>query len=137
MKAVRAIQKYRGKTYDQCEGWAYGFLEGMRLCFEDWKPMLDAPEGKAWFRPIGLLGEDDFSSDQDKLTKTPARRAKITEQIPEAVMAIHFYWLPYRLTVHERMGARGLQQKVGRKERCPCVSGEKFKRCCGAGGVTH
>ena len=49
-------------------------------------------------------------------------------------MAMHFDWLPYRLTVHERQGARGLQQKVGRNERRPCASGEKFKRCCGGGG---
>ena len=137
MTAVWVIQEYRGKTYDQGEGWAYGFLEGMRLCWDDWKPMLDTAEGKAWFRPIGLLGEDDFSSDQDELTKTPARRAKITDQIPEAVMAMHFYWLPYRVAVHERQGAKSLERKVGRNERCPCGSGEKFKRCCGAGGVVH
>ena len=89
MAPVWAIQKYRGKNYDQGEGWAYGFVEGMRMCWDDWKPMLDKPEGKAWFRPIGLLGEDEFSADQDELTKTPLRRAKLTELIPDAVLAMY------------------------------------------------
>jgi len=26
------------------------------------------------------------------------------------------------------------RQKVGRNEPCPCGSGRKYKKCCGAGG---
>lgn len=137
IRPVWATQEYRGKTYEQGEDWAYGFVEGMRLCWNDWQPMLDTAEGKAWFRPIGLLGEDAFSPEQDALTETPAQRAKITEQIPDAVLAMYLYWLPYRQAVHEREMAKALQPKVGRNELCPCGSGKKFKRCCGAGGVVH
>lgn len=128
---------YRGRQYDTAEGWAYGFVQGMRLRWNDWKPMLASAEGEAWFRPIALLGEDEFSdpersAERDELTKTPARRAKLTHQIPQAVLAMHVYWLPYRLAVYERSVAKAMQPKVGRNEPCPCGSGKKFKKCCGA-----
>ncbi len=137
MAPVWATRDYRGKTYEDGEGWAYGFVEGMRLCREAWQPMLDTAEGKQWFRPIGLLGEDDFSPDQDELTKTPARRARLTEQIPQAVLDMYLYWVPHRLVGYEREMAEALQPKVGRNELCPCGSGKKFKRCCGAASTMH
>ena len=134
---VWATREYRGKEYDEAEGWAYGFVEGMRLCWDDWKPLLDTPERQAWFRPVALLGEDDFCADQDELTKTPARRAKIAQQIPEAVLAMHAYWLPLRQAVYEREVAKAMQPKVGRNDPCPCGSGKKFKKCCGAAANLH
>lgn len=134
---VWATREYRGKEYDEAEGWAYGFVEGMRLCWDDWKPLLDTPERQAWFRPIALLGEEEFSADQDDLTKTPARRSKIAQQIPEAVLAMHAYWLPLRQAVYEREVTKAMQPKVGRNDPCPCGSGKKFKKCCGAAANLH
>ncbi|MBC2768448.1 UPF0149 family protein [Pusillimonas minor] len=137
MTPTWAAQEYRGKMYDTAEGWAYGFVEGMNMCQDDWQPMLDTEKGAAWFRPIGLLGADDFSPDQDDLTKTPAQRAKITQQIPPAVLNMYLYWLPYREAIYEREIAKASKPKVGRNEPCPCGSGKKFKKCCGAGDALH
>ncbi|MBT2304784.1 UPF0149 family protein [Variovorax paradoxus] len=125
------------QEYDDAESWAYGFVEGMRLCWNDWQPLLSTPQGHAWFRPIALLGEDDFSVDQDELTKTPAMRAELALQIPQAVLDMHAHWLPLRLAVYQREVAKSMQPKVGRNEPCPCGSGKKFKRCCGAAGDLH
>lgn len=125
------------REYDDAEMWAYGFVEGMRLCWSDWQLLLSTPEGQAWFRPIGLLGEDDFSVDQDKLTKTPAMRSELALQIPQAVLDMHAHWLPLRLAVYERQVAKSMQPKVGRNEPCPCASGKKFKKCCGAAADLH
>ena len=125
------------REYDDAEMWACGFVEGMRLCWNDWQPLLSTAQGDAWFRPIGLLGEDDFSADQDELTETPAMRAELALEIPQAVLDIHAHWLPLRLAVHERMVARSIHSKVGRNEPCPCGSGKKFKKCCGAASDLH
>lgn len=130
-------QEFRGKEYDDAEGWAYGFSEGVKLCKREWLPLLETPQGQAWYRPIGLLGEDDFGADQDALTKTPAMRSKLALQIPEAVVAIYEHWLPLRQAVYEREVAKTLQVKVGRNEPCPCGSGKKFKKCCGAAANLH
>lgn len=125
------------QEYDDAEIWAYGFVAGMRLCWNDWQPLLSTPQGQAWFRPIALLGEDDFSVDQDELTKTPTMRAELARQIPQAVLDIHAHWLPLRRAAHQRELAKSMQPKVGRNEPCPCGSGKKFKRCCGAAGDLH
>ena len=131
------IFNYEGKEYDDAEGWASGFVQGMRLSWNDWQPMLQTPEGQAWFRPIGLLGEDDFGPDQDAISSSPAQRAEHALQIPEAVLAIHRYWLPMRLARYERKVAKSWQPKVGRNDPCPCGKGVKFKKCCGAAVNLH
>ena len=131
------IFTYQDKEYDDAEGWAYGFVEGMKLCWNDWQPMLETPEGQAWFRPIGLLGEDEFGPDQDALTETPAQRAELTLQITEAIEAMHAFWLPLRHAVYQREVAKTMQPKVGRNDPCPCGSGKKFKKCCGAAANLH
>jgi uncharacterized protein len=119
------------------KGWAYGFIEGMRLCWHDWQPLLSTKEGQAWFRPIGLLAEHDFSPDQDELTKTPARRAKLALQIPDAIVAMHAFWIPQRLAAAQEIIAKASAPKVGRNDPCPCGSGQKFKKCCGRGPSLH
>jgi len=134
---VWSTTPYRGKDHDDAEGWAYGFVQGMKLCWNDWAPLLATPDGQAWFRPIALLGEDDFGPDQDELTKTPTRRGKLALQIPQAVLDIHAYWLPLRHAVYERKVATTMQTKVGRNDPCPCGSGKKFKKCCGAAADLH
>lgn len=134
-----SISTYVGddQEYDDAEAWAYGFVQGMKLCWNDWQTLLSTPQGQAWFRPIALLGEDEFSADQDELTETPAMRAELAQQIPQAVLDLHAHWLPYRRAVAERTMAQSMQTKVGRNEPCPCGSGKKFKKCCGAAVDLH
>jgi len=121
----------RGREYVDAEIWAHGFVTGMQLSWDDWKPMLDTLEGRAWCRPIGLLRQDEFCPNRFELIKTPARRNRIANQISDAVMAIHAYWMPLRIPVHERTVAKATQPKVGRNATCPFGSGKKFKKCCG------
>ena len=130
-------REFRGKAYDDAEGWAYGFSEGVKLCKREWLALLETPQGQAWYRPIGLLGDDEFGPNQDTLTKTPSMRSKLALQIPEAVIAIYEHWLPLRQAVYEREIAKTLQAKVGRNEPCPCGSRKKFKKCCGAAADLH
>ena len=125
------------KERDDAEVWAYGFITGMNLCKADWAPLLESEQGQAWLRPIQLLGEDDFGPEQDALTRTPADREKLSLEIPDAVLAIHQYLLPHRQAVYERKVADTMSTKVGRNEPCPCGSGKKFKKCCGAAADLH
>ncbi len=132
-----ATSTFRGKEYDEADGWAFGFVEGMRLCWSDWQPLLFTAEGQTIFRPIGLLGVDDFGPDQEELTKTPARRAKLALQIPDAVVAMRAYWLPTRYATAQQELAKASMTKVGRNDACPCASGKKYKKCCGDGSSLH
>ena len=134
---IWCTSEYRGKEYGDAEGWAYGFTEGKKLCLNDCEPLLKTPQGQDWYRPIGLLGEDEFSSEQDKLTKTSAQRGKLALQVPEAIVAMFEYWLPYRQAVYEREVAKTLQPKVGASKECPCGSGKKYHTYCGSASVLH
>ena len=131
------MREWEGKELDDAEGWAWGFVQGVNLCRRDWEPMLRTQQGQAWYRPIGLLGEDNFGPDQEELTRTPTQRAELSLQIPQAVIEMHAYWLPPRKAVYERKVAKTLPAKVGRNELCPCGSGKKFKKCCGGPANLH
>jgi uncharacterized protein len=128
---------FRDQQCEDAEAWAFGFVRGMQLCWSDWQPMLKTAEGQEWYRPIGLLGEDDYAPEQDALTKTPALRAELSTLIPDAILAMHAYWLPHRKAIYERENAKAMQAKVGRNDLCPCGSGKKFKKCCSLTGVLH
>lgn len=129
--------KYDIGEFEEADGWAYGFTEGVALNREAWKPLFDSPLGQQWYRPIGLLGEESFSADQDELTKTPEQREQLAQQIEDSLANIHAFWLPLREAIHERETAQRLRTKVGRNEPCPCGSGKKFKKCCGSASELH
>jgi len=123
--------------FEDAEMWAYGFVEGVQLNRPAWQPLLEHPQGQRWYRPIGLLGADDLSAEQEELIRTPEQRAALTVDIEESLELIHAFWLPLRQAVAERGQAQRLSQKVGRNEPCPCGSGKKFKKCCGAPSELH
>jgi uncharacterized protein len=123
--------------FEDAEMWAYGFCEGVNLNRAAWQALLNDPKGKQWYRPIGLLGEDDFSPDQDALTQTPEQRQALAGEIEDCLKHIHAFWLPLRHAVAERQQAQRMSTKVGRNEPCPCGSGKKFKKCCGAPSELH
>lgn len=84
MQAIAPSPEFEGKECDEGEGWAYGFVEGMRLRWNYWQPLLETEQGKAWYHPIALLGEDHFGPDQDDLTvpRSSAQRSPSRFQMP-------------------------------------------------------
>lgn len=129
--------EYNIGEFENAEGWAYGFTEGVALNRAAWKPLFDTPQGQQWYRPIGLLGEDAFSTDQDELIRTPELRQELTDEIEDSLVNIHAFWLPLRQAIYERETSQRLRTKVGRNEPCPCGSGKKFKKCCGSAAELH
>ena len=66
---------------------------------------------------------------------TASRREKILDELPATILRCAAAWRPNAV--------RGLASepvrtaKVGRNDPCPCGSGKKFKKCCGAGSALH
>lgn len=119
---------YRPIFCDEAEGkpdiapWCAGFMMGVRLRSQDWKPLALSRDG-IYLVPIlafaGAFEAEGFDAgaaldDFDALSA-----------IPELVARIAEYW-SRRASYSPRSGA-----KVGRNALCPCGSGAKFKRCCG------
>lgn len=123
------------REYIDPEMWACGFMRGIALCSADWQPLLTAPGGAEALRPIYLLGSDDLSAEETALTETPEQREELSRPISASLAWIYRYWQPYRHDVVESMATTTLQRdqpKTGRNDPCPCGSGKKFKKCCGA-----
>jgi uncharacterized protein len=123
-----------GETVIVGQGWCWGFMEGMRSQFDAWEPHLDMLNELVV--PIAVLarfGEDDpelqaLFDDQQKV-------AQLTDGIAESAAAI----FEYSRSIADGPGQPYRRQtaKVGRNDPCPCGSGKKYKKCCGADASHH
>jgi len=130
-----------GRDYLCGEAWASGFMQGVELVRADWQPLYDSPEMAEALRPLHLLGAESVTPEEEKLAETPSLREDLTNKIPRALVEIHRFWLPYRMKAHAESASTGTLRrshpKVGRNDPCPCGSGKKFKKCCGAEATRH
>lgn len=119
----------------EVELWTYGFMDGASLCAGDWQPLLDDKHSSMFFTILMLIAsEEREAADQAMLDELQAR-SPLADFIPVCVAGIYRFWLPYR----QATVAHPVRQdpKVGRNEACPCGSGKKFKKCCGAAPILH
>ncbi|MDP2144331.1 MAG: UPF0149 family protein [Gallionella sp.] len=128
---------YEGNPREYADGemWAHGFMSGIALCRKDWQAFFDEPDAAEVLRPIYLLGSDDATPAETTLVETPEQCEEIGKRIPASVSRIYRYWQPRRQAEAEHMASVTIQRdqpKVGRNDPCPCGSGKKFKKCCGA-----
>lgn len=135
-----AVYPDHEKEYTDGEMWAYGYMRGINLQRHNWNTFFENPMSAEVIRPIYLLGADDVSPEEEELTATPAQREQLSEQIPASVAWIYRFLQPYRHAWAERKVATSYQReypKIGRNDACPCGSGKKFKKCCGAPTILH
>lgn len=124
--------------------WAAGFQKGVEMRRESWATLLEDPHGVGLMVPVWtLLHENDADPATRSPPIDPAQRDYLLRRLAENLAGIYRYFAPMRVA-----GARdnpvqfhhaGLPvrrgQKVGRNDPCPCGSGRKYKRCCGAAGA--
>lgn len=134
-------QEDESEFYD-AEGWSEGFMLGVSLFQDVWQGVFD--EHPEWLAPMLLLGSEDGWKQLDALHSEgadprPTIRAAY-ESISEMIEALYMHFLPQRdAAAQARVTAtiRRAGDKIGRNDPCPCGSGKKFKRCCGAGPTLH
>jgi uncharacterized protein len=121
--------EYDGETLIDAEAWCWGFWEGMDLRPGSWDAIWDSEAGPL-MRPIYLLGADEIEESELAEVEDPRKAHKLALDIEANLPAIHKFWLPRRKAAVETV--RRDEPKVGRNDDCPCGSGKKFKKCCGA-----
>jgi uncharacterized protein len=129
----------RGDQWGAAE-WCEGFILGFQFSDEAWS--LLAVGQATWFAPFLRLGTDDGIS----ITKNTGDAEKWMNEIEPSLVKMHAYWKDkpgsqpggviqdeFHLAGQKEVGqvVRG-GPKVGRNYPCPCGSGKKFKKCCGA-----
>jgi uncharacterized protein len=110
--------------------WARGFMQGVEGQRSAWRTLTaNQRVAERLLVPIVAMAPEMVEACAAKLT--PENRQIVIRGLPSLVAGIHVFWRD------GEAGLFGRQQperpaKIGRNEPCPCGSGKKYKRCCGA-----
>jgi uncharacterized protein len=135
------LEQPDGSEFYDAEDWCLGFIVGTALFQNHWEPVLR--HHSELIAPMYLLGtESGWEILEQSGDETQAIRDAY-EAIPEVVAALHDYFKQQRERP-DGAGDSGLdatfrqgEAKIGRNDPCPCGSGQKFKKCCGAPDKLH
>ena len=118
------------------QAWAAGFLAAVEYWAEEWTLPRDkeiAADMRAAVRTVGALLKADqgrpsvnLYDEEGPPTVSEAR----VEAFGEAIWAVYDLY-----AIALSLGPRTLpiaSEKIGRNDPCPCGSGKKYKKCCGA-----
>jgi uncharacterized protein len=114
-----------GSTITMAQGWCEGFVRGMQLQPGAWR---DEALNEA-LMPIVILSETLEDPKIEALLDDAEAVQTMADTVPDAVVRIHSYLRQQASTART---VRRSQPKVGRNDPCPCGSGKKYKKCCGA-----
>lgn len=130
------LQVYEGDEREYMDGemWAHGYMTGINMQRDGWKPLFESRHGSEILRPIYLLGSPEITGAEEALVETPAQREELSKQIPASVGLIYKFWAPQRRASDIANGKIPEDEipKISRNAPCSCGSGRKFKKCCGA-----
>jgi uncharacterized protein len=121
--------EHGGEMLIDPEAWCWGFWEGMQMRPGSWDPIW-ASDLAPLMRPIYLLGADEIEEEELKEVDDPVKGNKLALEIEANLPAIYNFLLPLRKTGVQTI--KRDEPKVGRNDDCPCGSGKKYKKCCGA-----
>ncbi len=123
------------------ESWVCGFERAMRLRPDAWERIVRSGDEEAAASVNMMLALHRIAEGQSDLPHASviALTEEAPDLIPNLVLTINSWSkstdnaepFPAWRAAHRPIApARG--EKVGRNEPCPCGSGRKYKRCCGA-----
>ncbi len=124
--------------------WARGYVHGVSNHQAAWEPLSGAQRvAERVLMPIAALTPE--MAGKGPVDLTADNRRTIVRALPSLVSATRVYWTHGESALFGAQAANDQPandqpagapprrvQKVGRNEPCPCGSGKKYKRCCGA-----
>lgn len=109
--------------------WAGGFRAAIMLREDDWVEAMDEDEELSdLVLDIMTLELGRHPERTSEVLNRRSREDRVDE-LPWLVEGVLYRWLERKFQV-ETVVRDG--EKVGRNDPCPCGSGKKFKKCCGA-----
>ena len=109
--------------------WARGFMQGVTGHRAAWRNLTaNQRVAERLLVPIVAMAPEMVEASAAKLT--PENRQIVIRGLPSLVAGIHVFWRDGEAGLFGKQKER--PAKVGRNEPCPCGSGKKYKRCCGA-----
>ena len=114
--------------------WYRGFRAAMELNPDGWMPLLDDDENKKILEPFALIAQ--LADDSDRRNWLADRKFREDLGFAIGVMTVRIWEIyrdePMKPLELERETTIRRAAKVPRNAPCPCGSGQKYKRCCGA-----
>ena len=121
-------RQVEGVTHWIVDEWCHGYMRGIGLYPAGISASPDMTELLAPIRRFADLEDWDSLDGKDH-----GEIRQLQEQIAPAARAIHAYWLARRTPSGSQSETYVRSEpKVGRNDPCPCGSGKKYKKCCGA-----
>lgn len=109
--------------------WASGFRAGILLREQDWIDAMDEDEELSDLVCDIMTLEIGRHPERTSEILNRREREERVDELPWLVEGVLYRWLERKFQV-ETVVRDG--EKVGRNDPCPCGSGKKFKKCCGA-----
>lgn len=146
------LEQEDGSEFFDADGWCEGFMRGVFLFEEPWKPVFEKhPE---YLAPMVLLGTEQGWDMLEKCADGKRAIQEAYESIAGAVALLYSHFSEQReAETRKRMARSGkhpsglLSDVMGDmrnarfkavcNEECPCGSGKKFKECCGIPPTLH
>ncbi len=112
--------------------WAEGFMDAFGLRVDAWDPLFEDEDGRYLLAPLMAQLHDREGKPFVDVSPEEMQdiREESTQSLPYAIKGIYDFWKARRQPTN--LVQRPTGKKVGRNEPCPCGSGRKYKRCCGA-----
>ena len=107
--------------------WSAGFRRAI-LAYREWNIVVHNLDYFDLITPIVLLGEG-YNPDQPELQIE--QDSELPSQLSQSIHDIRNFWLARKNAPAPAPYLRE-DSKVGRNDPCPCGSGKKYKKCCGA-----
>lgn len=123
-----------------CQGsdWSRGFMRGVNMHKEAWAGIFADDEEFGWMIPVLMLyHEHDEDPELRPGPIDPEKREEIIVQMAAGIVRAYRYFRrhpQHEASIHGE-GVQSRPNKIGRNDQCPCGSGKKYKRCCGAATI--
>ncbi len=116
------------------EGWARGFRAGLGWLEEVHWDALE--EDEECVTLLNLIGIFDSGEKSPGIKLSAAERDELISAIAAGLQYLYAFWRRWLRVVQTTRVPHRADVQPGRNDICPCGSGKKFKKCCGAANAT-
>jgi uncharacterized protein len=89
----------------EAAAWCEGYMAGVRLREEDWKPLYDSPDARDWAFPIEALAFGDHDPEFAEWIDDKEKRASLVDELPVASVLIFRFWQDQHRSQVSRSGS--------------------------------
>lgn len=105
--------------------WAEGFLGGVRLRREAWRPLQDGEARMLNGLLSALLQDEGIDAKITEMGIEPKELFDMARAtLPDLI------WALYAIRKEPPFDLQHAERKIGRNDPCPCGPGKKYKKCC-------